>query len=60
MSHNNHEEVKCVAKGGTNRGGRRVRAGYKPEPLTDKIAKGKTAKILEAADLPPSVNAGGR
>jgi hypothetical protein len=41
-----------VAKDGTNRGGRRVRAGDKPEPLTDKIAKGKAAKILEAADLP--------
>ena len=41
-----------MAKDGTNRGGRRVRAGDKPEPLTDKIAKGKAAKILEAADLP--------
>lgn len=41
-----------MARDGTNRGGRRVRAGDKPEPLTDKIAKGKAAKILEAADLP--------
>lgn len=42
-----------MAKDGTNRGGRRVRAGDKPQPLTDKIAKGKAAKILEIPDLKP-------
>ncbi len=40
-----------MAKDGTNRGGRRVRAGDKPQPLADKITSGKAAKILEAADL---------
>ncbi len=42
-----------MAKDGTNRGGRRVRAGDKPEPLAEKIIKGKSAKILEAQDLHP-------
>jgi len=42
-----------VAKDGTNRGGRRVRAGGKPDPLADKITKGKAAKVLEVADLHP-------
>ena len=42
-----------MAKDGTNRGGRRVRAGDKPLPLTDKITRGKTAKILEATDFNP-------
>ncbi len=42
-----------MAKDGTNRGGRRVRAGDKPQPLADKIAKGKSAKILEVTDLQP-------
>lgn len=36
-----------MAKDGTNRGGRRVRAGDKPLPLADKIANGKSAKVLE-------------
>lgn len=35
-----------MAKDGTNRGGRRVKAGSKPDPLIDKIAAGKSAKIL--------------
>ena len=43
-----------MAKDGTNRGGRRVRAGDKPQPLNDKIVAGRTAKILEAPDLQPS------
>jgi hypothetical protein len=38
-----------MAKDGTNRGGRRIRAGDKPEALADKIAKGKAATII---DLP--------
>lgn len=42
-----------MAKDGTNRGGRRVRAGDKPLPLADKITRGKAAKILEPADLNP-------
>lgn len=42
-----------MAKDGTNRGGRRVRAGDKPQPLADKIAKGKSARILEATELHP-------
>jgi hypothetical protein len=42
-----------VAKDGTNRGGRRVRAGDKPQTLADKITKGKAAKILDVPDLHP-------
>ena len=42
-----------MAKDGTNRGGRRVRAGDKPQALADKIAAGRAARILEAADLRP-------
>lgn len=53
-----------MAKDGTNRGGRRIRAGVKPTPVADKIAKGETVNImdndimaltpeeLEAVDLP--------
>jgi hypothetical protein len=36
-----------MAKDGTNRGGRRVRAGGKPEALSDKILKGKPARKME-------------
>lgn len=42
-----------MAKDGTNRGGRRIRAGDKPQPLADKITKGKAAKILEVPELHP-------
>jgi len=42
-----------VAKDGTNRGGRRVRAGDKPQALSDKITNGKAATILELPDLHP-------
>lgn len=42
-----------MAKDGTNRGGRRVRAGDKPQTLADKITKGKAAKILDVPDLKP-------
>jgi len=42
-----------VAKDGTNRGGRRVRAGDKPQPLAEKIAAGKAARILEAPEFKP-------
>lgn len=40
-----------MAKDGTYRGGRRVRAGDKPQPFMDKIAAGKAARILEPPDL---------
>ena len=40
-----------MAKDGTNRGGRRVKAGSKPDALTDKIAVGKSAKIFEPIDF---------
>ena len=36
-----------MAKDGTNRGGRRVRAGSKPDALADKIQKGSPAKHME-------------
>lgn len=43
-----------MAKDGTNRGGRRVRAGAKPEPLNEKLAAGKPAsRLFEPADLDP-------
>lgn len=53
-----------MAKDGTNRGGRRTRAGSKPTPAAEKIQKGQTVQImsndipeleteeLEAVDLP--------
>lgn len=44
-----------MAKDGTNRGGRRVRAGDKPLPLADKIANGKSAKVLEVTMPPETV-----
>ena len=42
-----------MAKDGTNRGGRRVRAGDKPLPLADKISAGKAAKVLATPELHP-------
>lgn len=42
-----------MAKDGTNRGGRRVRAGDKPMPLADKINVGKAAKVLDAPEFQP-------
>ncbi len=45
-----------MAKDGTHRGGRRVRAGDKPTPLAEKIPKGKAAKILDLPDLQPESN----
>ena len=53
-----------MARDGTNRGGRRVRAGDKPAPVAEKIQKGQLVQImkndiptlspaeLEAVDLP--------
>jgi hypothetical protein len=42
-----------VAKDGTNRGGRRVRAGDKPHALAEKVTRGSAAKVLEIPDLKP-------
>ena len=36
-----------MARDGTNRGGRRPRAGRKPQALSDKVADGQTAHVLE-------------
>lgn len=36
-----------MAKDGTNRGGRRVRAGDKPDALADKITSGRSAEVLD-------------
>ena len=36
-----------IVKDGTNRGGRRVRAGAKPGPLGEKLAAGRPATRLE-------------
>ena len=43
------------ARDGTFRGGRRPRAGERPAPLVDKIAKGEEAMVMNfpAADLTP-------
>lgn len=53
-----------MARDGTNRGGRRIRAGDKPTPAAEKIQKGQLARVmsndlptfttaeLEAVDLP--------
>lgn len=40
-----------MARDGTNRGGRRVRAGDKPAPATEKIQKGQQVRILKK-DIP--------
>ena len=58
------KRTKTAARDGTNRGGRRVRAGDKPAPAAEKIQKGQQVQILnndiptlsptelEAVDLP--------
>ena len=43
--------MKNLAKDGTNRGGRRVRAGDKPFPLAGKIAAGKPANVLDISEF---------
>jgi len=40
-----------MARDGTYRGGRRVRAGDKPDTLADKIASGNSAQILDFPDF---------
>ncbi len=40
-----------ISKDGTMRGGRRVKTGRKSKPLTEKIAQGEKAKVLEIEDL---------
>ena len=42
-----------MARDGTHRGGRRVRAGTKPAPLADKVVTGKAAKVLKLHDFQP-------
>lgn len=44
-----------MAKDGTYRGGRRIRAGDKPQSLAEKIVKGKSANILEVPELRPEI-----
>ena len=44
-----------MARDGTNRGGRRPRAGRKPQVLSDKVADGQPANVLEF----PGVDLGG-
>ena len=40
-----------MAKDGTNRGGRRVKAGSKPDSLADKMKLGRSAKVFEPLDF---------
>lgn len=40
-----------MAKDGTNRGGRRMKAGGKPASLADKISSGKSARVFEPFDF---------
>ena len=40
-----------MAKDGTYRGGRRIKAGSKPDALADKIMKGAPAKRMELPDF---------
>ena len=40
-----------MAKDGTNRGGRRVRAGNKPMPIAEKLQKGQAVRLMEN-DIP--------
>lgn len=47
----NGKEVMSVAKDGTYRGGRRVKAGDKPRPIAEKIQNGEKVKLL-ANDIP--------
>ena len=42
-----------MAKDGTNRGDRRVRAGAKPDALNEKLAKGLPATRLEYPTIDP-------
>ena len=40
-----------MAKDGTNRGGRRVKAGSKPDALADKITRGAPQRRMELPDF---------
>lgn len=52
LTYQTQEGGGLAAKDGTNHGGRRVRAGAKPDPLKDKLEAGKPAsRLLEPADL---------
>ena len=46
-------EATPMAKDGTNRGRRRVRAGAKPIPTFEKITEGKDARIIDVTPLHP-------
>lgn len=41
-----------MAKDGTNRGGRRVRAGAKPDALNEKLAAGRATTRLTVSNEP--------
>ena len=44
--------MEALAKDGTNRGGRRVRAGAKPGPLKEKLSQGSPAtRFTTSAEL---------
>ena len=47
-----------MSKDGTYRGGRRVRAGDKPDSLADKIASGRSARVFEPIDLEDELSFG--
>lgn len=40
-----------ISKAGTMRCGRQVKTGRKSKPLTEKIAKGQKAKVLEIEEI---------
>ena len=47
------KEARTIARDGTNRGGRRAKAGSKPTPLADKLAAGKSGKRIEIHEFEP-------
>ena len=47
------KEARIIARDGTNRGGRRAKAGSKPTPLADKLAAGKSGKRIEIHEFEP-------
>ena len=47
------KEARIIARDGTNRGGRRAKAGSKPTPLADKLAAGKAGKRIEIHEFEP-------
>lgn len=49
-----------MAKDGTNRGGRRVRSGFSPRPLAERVERGEDAYVMDFSDydfsLPDSID----